>query len=191
MVQLGDNFVSLCSTGKSMKLNKIVAGLVTSAALALAAGSAQAATYQFTVTGDYSASWQLDSTLVADDALSGLYFTVWDVAGDYPGAVLPLADVSFFNVDAGGGLELDDFYGGITLLSTDGPQLYTGDEGQAVTFSLGTFALSQYQGTGAYTLTVQDVSAVPEPASIAMLLGGLGMVGTISRRRRSGNTVGR
>jgi hypothetical protein len=37
--------------------------------------------------------------------------------------------------------------------------------------SLGTFALSEYRRSGSYTLTV---TAVPEPATYGMLLGGLG-----------------
>ncbi|MEP6504691.1 MAG: PEP-CTERM sorting domain-containing protein [Betaproteobacteria bacterium] len=173
-----------------MKLNTIVAGMFASAAFALAAGPAQASTYQFTVTGDYSASWQLESTVVADVGFAGTYLTLWDIDGSYPGAVLPLADISFFNADFDGGLQLDDFYGGTVLLATDGPQLYTGDEEGPVTFSLGTFALTQFNGDGVYTLTVTDVSAVPEPASIAMLLGGLGLMGA-SLRRRSAQAVER
>lgn len=36
---------------------------------------------------------------------------------------------------------------------------------------------------GAYTLNVTNVAAVPEPESLAMLLAGLGMVGSIAARR--------
>lgn len=40
-------------------------------------------------------------------------------------------------------------------------------------------------GTFTSTLTPVNVSPVPEPGSLAMLLAGLGMVGVIARRRRA------
>ena len=101
----------------------------------------------------------------------------------FPDSALGLADVYFYNGSIGGGVEIDDLYGGSTLLSTDGPQLYTGSE-DAPTFTVGSFALTEYQGTGNYTLTITNISAVPEPATIAMLLGGLGIVGFTARRRQ-------
>ncbi len=166
-----------------MTFNHTLTKVAACCALALAANAAQAELYQFTITGDYTASWQLNSTVVADDPYEGEGFVLWDVAGSFGGAVSPVVDLSFFHADIGGGIAIDDFYEGVTLLLTDGPQLYTGTEFEP-TFKLGTFALTEFDGSGTYTLSVSQVSAVPEPASIAMLLAGLGVVGSLSARRR-------
>ena len=138
---------------------------------------------QFTLTGDYQASFILDSDPTPDDGIGGLYFTIWDVPG-FDDAVFGVADVSFFSSGFGGGLGIEDFYGLNTLVVTDGPQLYTGTE-EAPTFLTGTFALTEYQGSGTYTLTISELTAdVPEPASWAMMLGGFGAIGGAMRSRR-------
>ena len=43
------------------------------------------------------------------------------------------------------------------------------------------------EGWGLNSVTVEGVSAVPEPETYAMLLAGLGMVGFMARRRRNGS----
>lgn len=169
-----------------MNLKKFLTRVTAAAAMAAAAVGAQADTYQFTLSGDYNATWLLASSPTPDDYGDGAGFVIWDVEG-FDDAAFGVADVYFWHVDQGGGLSIDDYYGETTLLIADGPQLYTGTE-DAPTFTLGTFSLSEYQGSGTYTLTVTNVSAVPEPASVALLLGGLGLVGAAAaRRRRSEN----
>ena len=175
---------------------KLMKSLKSAAAIALlfSAGVANAALYQFNLTGDYTASWQLNSTVVADAAGEGEGFILWDVEGNFPGSLFDVADLTFYNADIGGGMEILDYYGDTLLLVTDGAQLYTGSE-ETPTFRLGTFALTEYEGTGTYTLNVINLDAdpgpgpgpvdVPEPASAAMLLGGLGML-YASRKRRQG-----
>jgi hypothetical protein len=44
--------------------------------------------------------------------------------------------------------------------------------------------LSNAAGRYSSSATLQQVSAVPEPATVGMLLGGLGLVGALSRRKR-------
>lgn len=165
-----------------MAFNGTLTRLAACCAIALAASAADAATYQFTLTGDYSASWQMNSTVTPDDYGIGGGFIVWDVVGDFPGS-FGIADLTFFHADIGGGMEIYDYWGDNTLMITDGPQLYSGSEDQP-TFLLGSFAMTEFGGPGQYTLTVTDVSAVPEPATYGMLLGGLGLVGAIAARRR-------
>lgn len=157
------------------------------AALMLSAGVANAALYQFNLTGDYTASWQLNSPVVPDDGASGVGFVLYNVDGSFPGSATGLTDLYFFNADQGGGLEIYDFFGDRDLLLTDGPQLYSGDEEGIATFLLGTFLLTDFGGTGTYTLTVTDLDAtppgsVPEPATAAMLIAGLGLLAA-SRKR--------
>lgn len=163
-----------------LKIGRFLSGFVVAAAL-FGAGVANATPYQFTLSGDYSAQWTLDSNVVPDAGQNGVGFVIYDVSGNLPGAILGVADIYFWNGAIGGGVEIDDYYGGTALVSTDGPQLYSGSESVPV-FKTGTFTLVQYQGSGSYSLTV---TAVPEPETYAMLLAGLGMIGIVVRRLKS------
>lgn len=159
-------------------------------ALLLSASVANAALYQFTLTGNYNASWTLESTLVPDDFATGGGFTLFDVEGNFPGAVLDLVDLTFYNADLGGGLAITDINGDTDLAVTDGPQLYTGGE-DLPTFLLGTFALTDLNDGSLFTLTVTDgtvvppTTDVPEPASGALLIGGLGLLYASRKRRQA------
>jgi len=177
----------------SLNLMKRLKSAVVVAAL-LSAGAANAALYQFTLTGDYTASWQLNSTGTPDDGASGVGFVIFDVEGNFPGSAIDVADLYFYNADEAGGMEIYDYYGGgYDLLLTDGPQLYTGNEEGIITFLTGSFNMSDFDGPGSYTLTVTNLDAVPdpgtpgevpEPASIAMVLGGLGLMAGLRKRRK-------
>lgn len=174
----------------SLKLMKRLKRVVLVAAL-LSAGAANAALYEFTLTGNYNASWQLDSTFTPKAGASEEVFLLWDVAGTFPGSSYSLVDLYFYNAAKGGGLKIDDFWGKRNLLATTGPQLYTGDEQGIISFLTGEFTLAEFGGTGTYTLTVTDLDAlppdqpsdVPEPASAALLLGGLGLLAGLRTRR--------
>src|SRR6218665_978890 len=98
-----------------MKFKTFLTQIAAGAALAVAASAASADTYQFTLTGDYTASWQLDSTIFSDDPYDGQGFIVWDVTGNFPGSLSPFVDLTFYHADIGGGLQIDDFYGGFPL----------------------------------------------------------------------------
>jgi len=163
------------------KIRSLVLASCAATALLGAAAAHAAPTYQFTLTGVYTASWQLSATPTPDDHFTGESFTVWNVPGSFAGASTALADLTFFNNARGGGLSIYDFNAGVSLLSTDGPQLFSGSEG-APAFSLGTYALTAYQGTNQYALTVAQVSTVPEPSSLTLLMCGL-LCGALARRR--------
>lgn len=155
------------------------------AATLLSAGVANAGLLQFQITGDYTATWTLDSNPTPDVVGEGEGFVIYDV--DYPDAIFGLADLWFFNANIGGGLQIEDFYGGYNFLVTDGPQLYSGSESDP-TFLTGTFNLTEYLGSGTYVLTITDLEApgeVPEPATGALLIGGLGLLVAARKRRQA------
>jgi hypothetical protein len=162
------------------------------ALMLLSAGVAKADLLNFSLTGSYTAQWQLNSKVSPDDSGDGIGFALYDVEGKFPGSVFSVADLYFYNADQLGGLEIYDYYADHDLLLTDGPQLYTGLE-SSPTFKVGTFALTDSEGSGTYTLTVTDLdtppapptTSVPEPATAAMLFGGLGLM-YAQRKRRAG-----
>jgi hypothetical protein len=165
---------------------------VVALAMLLTAGVANAGLYQFDLGGDYTASWRLNSTVAPDLYFPGIYFTLAGVEGNFPESLNNHVDLTFYNDLVRGGLEIYDAQGATLWLVTDGPQLYTGTE-SAPTFSLGSFGMTEVPGLGSgrYTLTVTDLDAgpgpadVPEPATGAMLLAGLGLL-YASRKRRIG-----
>jgi hypothetical protein len=156
------------------------------AALLFSAGVAHAAVYQYQLTGDYTASWQLNSATKPNVNMADTYFGLYDVKGNFPGSAQNLADLYFYNGEQLGGLGISDFSAQFDLLMTAGPQLYSGSENNP-TFLLGTFNLTDLNGSGTYVLTVTDLDAtppgtVPEPATAAMLIAGLGLFAA-SRKR--------
>jgi PEP-CTERM motif len=160
-----------------MKL-KHIAGSAAIAAAALCGSAANAELYNFNLGGDYSATWQIDTDNPPDYVDPGSYIAFYDVAGNFEGALGGYADVGFYHIDSGGGLDITDYVGNSVLLVTDGPQLYGGSD-EHPTFLAGTYTLTEFLGEGTYTLTI---SAVPEPATYGMLLAGIGLVGAALRR---------
>jgi hypothetical protein len=153
------------------------------AAAALVPGAADAALLTFTITGDYRASFTIDSNPTPNEYIGATGLVLWDVDvvsqdGDGP------ADIGFFDRSLGGGLSIIDYSDFSPLFVADGPQLYLGTV-QAPVFTTGIFQLVEYEGAGRYTLTIANAAAapVPEPASWAMMLAGFGLAGTALRRR--------
>lgn len=153
------------------------------AAASLVPTAADAALLTFTITGDYQASFTIDSNPVPNEYIGGTGLVLWDVDvasqdGDGP------ADIGFFDGSLGGGLSIIDYDDFSPYFVADGPQLYSGTV-QAPVFATGIFQLVEYQGAGRYTLTIADASpaAVPEPASWALMLGGFALAGAALRRR--------
>ena len=156
------------------------------AAMLLSASVAQATVLQFTVSGDYTASWQMDSDRMPEEYFTDVGLVQWEVAGTYAGTTAGIADIGFFNGGFGGGLSILDLDTFDYLLVADGPQIYSGTEINPH-FAPGTFALTEYMGTGMYLLTITEVAeaAVPEPATGALLIGGLALLAVARKRRQA------
>ncbi len=117
----------------------------------------------------------------------GTGFGLRDVAGIFQYGDTIRTDpqaINFFHADIGGGFAIgEDFF-----LLYDSPQLYTGPEATP-TFTAGSFTLTDTRSRSQISLTVQQVAAVPEPASWAMMLTGFGLVGGMMRYRRRTTTM--
>lgn len=163
------------------------------ASLALA-GAAQAATLLFTITGDYSATFQLDSNPVPSSGGFGI-FSIDDVAGTFGGGN-DASTIEFYDSANGGGLSI--FYGSLLIPTfLAGPQIYGGTFDMP-TFAPGSFALSVQIGApadrlGNATLTITALddgnSPAPEPASWLTMIVGFGVIGGVLRARSRALTV--
>ena len=158
-----------------MKLTRYIAILVAIPTMFLAA-PASAADFIFALTGSSSARFVLPSMPTPDLAVPGVSFYIDAVDGTVNGTP-DLLYLYFANESDGGGFAIDSAF-----ISTLGAQLYTGTEAAPI-FKTGTFALTEFGGSGEYSLTI---TAVPEPATWAMMVGGM-----IRQRRcrQSANSV--
>lgn len=192
--------------------NRILKVLKSAAAIAcfVAAGAADASVLQFDLTGAYTASWRMESNPVPPSHYDGLEFTIINVHGIFAGSARKAIDITFYSRYVSGGFMILDWDQAPTstpipgeedspsvvafVMSTDGPVLYDGPE-KAPVFTVGTFNWFNDIGNNeSYTLTITDPSAgavvpadigtVPEPASAALVAGGLGMLVAAGRRRR-------
>ena len=156
---------------------KLTGMLLAGIAFALAAPVA-AKPLKFTISGNYNATFRLDSIPVPDFVQDDYLFAVVGVPG-LPGTSAGLADLSFFNAGVIGGLLISDSGGFDYLFDANGVQLYTGPE-SAPTFRQGSFALTGLSTPGDFLVSI---SAVPEPASWGLLIAGFGLVGGTMRVR--------
>jgi len=172
-----------------MKFSPSILGRVAAASLfAVAALSAQADVYEFNLSGStYSADWLINSQPEVETNVSteGAGFLTVADSGYFPDSPDSLPFLTFYKIRPG-----SNFVMGITDLATiahlyvSSEQLYTGSE-LSPTFKLGVFQLQDHLDASVKaTLTITNISAVPEPASLAMLLAGLGSVGAVVARRR-------
>lgn len=154
-------------------------------AAALLTGPANAVLLDFTLTGDYTGGWQIDSDAVPNE-ISDQGYLIYDVT--FEDSLLGYADFHFNLDQFGGGLRINDFNGEREILDSSGPQLFTGTPDRP-TFRTGQFSLSQVNGAGQYLLTIGLAGAVPEPMTWAMMTVGFGIVGTAARRRRRSSAI--
>lgn len=162
---------------------KLLAVLLAATATLASATPAAAVTLKFDITGDYTASFLLDSSPTPDFVEDGYLFAITQVPG-FPNVPDGFADVSFFSQGAAGGLLVSKDNNGFAdyLLEAVGPQLYSGTEA-APTFAAGIYQLEGLSSTPSqFTLTI---SAVPEASTWGMAIAGFGIAGAALRRRRA------
>jgi hypothetical protein len=134
------------------------------------------------------ASFQLDSNPVPDfvNSISFLpgsdQFGFNNVAGTYGGMPGVASTISF-----GEGIyaSLNIVAPGLGFTQFSNPTLFTGSAGSPV-FAAGTFTLvNPFFGNGTLDISPVAKADVPEPATWAMMIFGLGLVGAAMRYRRS------
>ncbi|MET3712165.1 hypothetical protein ABIC65_002877 [Sphingomonas trueperi] len=148
------------------------------AAAVAAAAPANAAQYRFVITGSQTIKFVLDASPTPPVVDPGNYFVLAGVTGTINN-VSTTFDLGFGSPSYFFNFGLINNVIGTGFVST-GTSLFTGPE-SAPTFKLGTFSLTPNTPDPDYTLTI---TAVPEPASWAMLLAGFGALGMMVRRRR-------
>ncbi|MGK6323465.1 PEPxxWA-CTERM sorting domain-containing protein [Sphingomonas sp. DT-51] len=131
--------------------------------------------------GSQSVSFTLDSNPVANFVGStGLTFNTIPLTTS---TGIVVGDVSFFTTNALGGFLAQG--AGRYYTSTTGSQLFSGTMRNPI-FTPSTFALKGYFGDsgGVLTISAATPAAVPEPATWAMMILGMGAVGYAMRRRQ-------
>lgn len=143
----------------------------------LLASQANAAVFTYDLRGSSTANFTID-TDVNKFAERVNAFEYYRVSGVFQGVTLAAATVVFPTANIGGAFYVN--VGSGKEVSLWGTQLYTGSLASP-TLSSGTFKLNG----GAVTLTVKSTAgAVPEPATWAMMILGMGAVGYAMRRRQ-------
>jgi hypothetical protein len=179
---------------KASLLKGMVAAVLGVAAFA-ASSSAEAATLNFVLSGDYSASWSLDSdpTPTGSSAIDGYtYFN--GVAGADP---LSLVFYSVTDGTAGGGIRISttpDVNTEIgSIFDLAGDQIYSiGSTEAAPHFSVGVFDVSYDFITNAathvpttLTVTAATTAVTPVPAALPLFVTALAGMGFVGWRRRN------
>lgn len=157
-------------------------------ALASAAPAIAAEQLHYSLSGAYSAEWDLLLMPVPDQSDAGS-FTIQTVFGTFPGADQPVTLTFYVSGNPfpfDGGFSIVDSSSNGRLLPGD--QLFTGSTG-APTMRTGTFSLDAVViDSEGHILLVPDAyqliaSVVPEPATWAMLVAGFGLAGMALRQR--------
>lgn len=152
---------------------KLISLLAATAAIAMAT-PAQSATLLYQVTGSYTLSFQIDSKPVVTSSGFGGF------GAHLTGSIYE--KVFFYNTYYGGGLSVY-LPGNVSVIAPYGPQLFYGSVDDPTLYT-GVFGLSN-----GMLLTVTEVLPVPEPVTWAMMIGGLGLIGGLMRRRAKVRTT--
>jgi PEP-CTERM motif len=165
----------------TLKLAAALTALLFLSALPAKADSSSE-TMTYTISGPTTASFTISMSAGPSWSDDGTAFTMDPIDLTVDGTSMT-DTVVFFNSSELGGLNSVSS----CLPDLIGPQLYTGSESDP-TFLTGVFQLFDMETGAAYTLTVCETPAMPEPSTILMLVSGLALVG-IGFKRRSSNPV--
>lgn len=137
--------------------------------------TAQAGTLLFSYSDTAGVSFTYEQSSTPTPATYSAGFANSVPVFDFKGSIGPYSDINYFTAFASGGFSTPD-----GLVDGGGPQIFSGTVSNPV-FAPGTFAIDEVfvQQTGTLTIT-----AVPEPASWALMLVGLGSLGATLRTRR-------
>ena len=150
-----------------------------------AAGAATASPLLFTLAGPTDATFVLDSHPTPDGMTAGQPY-VSNVSGTFSGLPVVFSLVQFYTQNPptlDGGLGLSDPSTPGDYLYFSGVQIYSGTAA-APTFSPGHYSDVAFVGGSHLTETI-DITAVPEPGAWALMIVGLGGVGSAMRRGRA------
>ncbi len=139
---------------------------------------AAADTFTFDLSGDGNhAIWTMDSAI--PPSFSTAFAAAYGLVPMVINGVETVRNIQFYTAASGGALDVFLGEESPAFYST-GPVLFEGST-EAPAFLTGTFNLTGYFNPSiAYVLTV---SAVPEPATWMLLLGGAGLITSVARRR--------
>ena len=167
-------------------LKKLISVAGAIIALGLFAEPAAASTLQLTYNGGDGAEFtgEINSNPIPLSYYTGAATEI--ALSDYSGNV-GSNDLDFFNSSSNGGFAVDN--GGVFDTGGIGDQIYSGSEATP-SFMANVYEIipiAEFPNTGG-TLTITAVSSAPEPASWALMIAGVGMVGLAFRaaKRRQG-----
>lgn len=169
-----------------MRTSNFLKSTLVAAVLSCAAG-AHASILNFDFTGDYTAHFQLDSQDTPIIAVENRFIQYYPVSGDFALSTDNTVEVDFYSANDSGGFAIADYRNNQTLAAAFGDQVYVAGTELLPVFTLGTYHF--IDGALNYNLTISDADAgtgsgdVPEPASAALMLGGLGLMFAATKRR--------
>lgn len=170
---------------------RVLSAFLAAGLLAMSVTAAEAKILTYKLTGDFTATFNIDTEAPTHVGLddSGVY--LYGVNGTFGGYQFNTVMIGFPTAELGGGIEASTYGGGPStqsvfgrdyFFSGAGPLLFTGTL-EAPTFVTGSWNLTEYYETGkTYRLDV-SAAAVPEPMTWALMLGGFGLAGAALRRR--------
>jgi hypothetical protein len=133
----------------------------------------------------WNVSFTLDSAPMPTEA-NPVVFRIADVQVNTIDGV-QLAEISFYTAANLGGFSA--YWDNNMLADTTGMQLYTGKTSSPA-FAPGSYSLTGYTNETGGTLNIRSVNAaVPEPATWALMILGMGAIGVTMRRQKVTTTV--